>query len=563
MGKKRISPLAAAFVLAVLAAVLLLTFIGATFHLDDVQLDLGRLKSYNTGWALMEDGGSEPIGELPLTLSSAGGDTLVLRNTLPADLGPADMVFLQTNYQRLRVYRNEETIWEYGWHEEAAFGDMFGSTWHFIPLTGGKPGDELRVEITSPNSMIGLRVNRVELGERSAILTARVRENIGRLLFCLLFFVVGLVSLIVVLLLRVKHARYGAGGFGWLGVFQILTALWMLFDSNLPQFFMGNSAVGYLLSFISFMLLPIPFLLYVDELCERRHPWLRGLAWAILGSFVLSMTLYITNTLDIVYSVFLFHVLLIIGIASVIVICWREYRVYRNRELRSILLGASLLCVFTLASLPGFYLQRSDYTRLFRWGLLLFLLLLSYSVLRHAVMLLRENAKAQMYREMAYTDTMTGLENRGAFTQKMGTLCARREEPLPIRLFLFDLDYLKQVNDTYGHAEGDGYIIAFADCIRQAFEGAGSVYRIGGDEFAVIVERPVLPETEMLEKLAALVEEHNRTAERKIGYSFGCSEALCKPDEPLNTKQLFHQADEQLYEQKRCRHEQAVNGEYR
>ena len=114
MGKKRISPLAAAFVLAVLAAVLLLTFIGAAFHLDDVQLDLGRLRSYNTGWTLLEDGGSEPIGELPLTLSSAGGDTLVLCNTLPADLGPADMLFLQTNYQRLRVYRNGETIWEYG-----------------------------------------------------------------------------------------------------------------------------------------------------------------------------------------------------------------------------------------------------------------------------------------------------------------------------------------------------------------------------------------------------------------------------------------------------------------
>lgn len=64
---------------------------------------------------------------------------------------------------------------------------MFGSTWPLIPLTMGKPGDELRVEITSPNSFLGLRVNSVELGERSAILIARVRENIGRLLFCLLF----------------------------------------------------------------------------------------------------------------------------------------------------------------------------------------------------------------------------------------------------------------------------------------------------------------------------------------------------------------------------------------
>ena len=562
MGKKRISFLAAAFVLAVLAAVLLLTFIGVSFRLDDVQLDFGRLKSYNTGWALMEDGGSEPIGALPQTLSPAGGDTLVLRNTLPADLGPADMLFLQTNYQRLRVYRNGEAIWEYGWHEAAAFGNMFGSTWHLIPLTGGKPGDELRVEITSPNNILGLRVNGAELGERSAILAARIQENVGRLLFCLLFFVIGLVSLIVVLALRMKHARYGAGGFVWLGVFQILTALWMLFDSNLPQFFMGNGAVAYLISFISFMLLPVPFLLYVDELCEHRHPWLRGLAWATLISFVMAMALYITDTLDLVYSVFLFHILLIVGIASVIVICWREYRVYRNRKFRGVLLGTSMLCVFTFACLPGFYLQR-DYTRMFRWGLLLFLLLLSYSVLRHAVMLLRENAKAQMYREMAYTDTMTGLENRGAFTQKMETLCDWREEPLPIRLFLFDLDYLKQVNDTYGHAEGDCYIIAFADCIRRAFEGAGSVYRIGGDEFAVIMEQPALPETEMLEKLAVLVEEHNRTAERKIGYSYGCSEALCKTEEPLNTKQLFHQADEQLYERKRCQHEQTFNGEYR
>lgn len=91
----------------------------------------------------------------------------------------------------------------------------------------------------------------------------------------------------------------------------------------------------------------------------------------------------------------------------------------------------------------------------------------------------------------------------------------------------------------------------------------GSVYRIGGDEFAVVMEQSALPETELLERLAALVKERNRTVERKISYSFGCSEALCKPDEPLDTKQLFHQVDEQLYEQKRCRHEQAAKGECR
>jgi diguanylate cyclase (GGDEF)-like protein len=98
-------------------------------------------------------------------------------------------------------------------------------------------------------------------------------------------------------------------------------------------------------------------------------------------------------------------------------------------------------------------------------------------------------AEVKRLAEIAITDALTGLRNHRAFHEDLARSVHRvGRTGIPISLVLLDLDGLKQINDTLGHQIGDERIRALADAIRASGRGADSAYRIGGDEFAIILD---------------------------------------------------------------------------
>jgi diguanylate cyclase (GGDEF)-like protein len=93
---------------------------------------------------------------------------------------------------------------------------------------------------------------------------------------------------------------------------------------------------------------------------------------------------------------------------------------------------------------------------------------------------------SQELREAAHTDTVTGLLNRRALSERLlqATIHARRRGE-PLSVLMIDLDSFKQINDTLGHEAGDRVLVTFADCLRQAFRADDIYGRWGGDEFVV------------------------------------------------------------------------------
>jgi diguanylate cyclase (GGDEF)-like protein len=96
----------------------------------------------------------------------------------------------------------------------------------------------------------------------------------------------------------------------------------------------------------------------------------------------------------------------------------------------------------------------------------------------------RRNAKLaeaqQALRDAAYTDALCGIPNRAAFLERMAG------PPAAGTVAMIDLDALKAINDRFGHAAGDAALAMTARCLRERCGAAGTVYRIGGDEFAGI-----------------------------------------------------------------------------
>jgi diguanylate cyclase (GGDEF)-like protein len=105
--------------------------------------------------------------------------------------------------------------------------------------------------------------------------------------------------------------------------------------------------------------------------------------------------------------------------------------------------------------------------------------------------------------ELATTDALTGLRNHRAFQEDLARMVSGLgRSTAQLSLVLVDLDALKIINDTLGHQAGDKYIQAVADAMRATAEGCDTLYRIGGDEFAVILEGEAAWEaTELIERL--------------------------------------------------------------
>jgi diguanylate cyclase (GGDEF)-like protein len=139
-------------------------------------------------------------------------------------------------------------------------------------------------------------------------------------------------------------------------------------------------------------------------------------------------------------------------------------------------------------------------------------------------------------------DHLTGLLNTRAFD---AALTGRLEQGRPFGLILADVDCMKEINDSEGHAVGNDVLRHAGELLAQGREPGEQVARIGGDEFAVITS---LPGSDAVRALCSRLTA--ALAEEGISMSFGW--AVC-PRDGESSLLLFRAADERLYAQKLIR----------
>ena len=107
-----------------------------------------------------------------------------------------------------------------------------------------------------------------------------------------------------------------------------------------------------------------------------------------------------------------------------------------------------------------------------------------------------------------------------------------------------DINGLKEVNDTLGHEAGDELIIASAECLRKSFDGIETVYRLGGDEFTVIMEKPETEAEKCLERMEKICADWKGRFINGISISYGAASTDGYSD--LNS--ILKAADQKMYE---------------
>lgn len=149
---------------------------------------------------------------------------------------------------------------------------------------------------------------------------------------------------------------------------------------------------------------------------------------------------------------------------------------------------------------------------------------------------------------IARTDALTKAKNKYSYgeTEKIINAHIKSNASLEFSVVVCDINYLKQVNDLYGHDAGDKYIIEAKNILSKIFKNT-SVYRIGGDEFLLILEGTDYYKRDHLMEILNEKNEKNRIT-NKVTIACGISDYIKDQDQNIN--QVFLRADKNMYENK-------------
>ncbi|UXH78162.1 GGDEF domain-containing protein [Roseateles amylovorans] len=160
---------------------------------------------------------------------------------------------------------------------------------------------------------------------------------------------------------------------------------------------------------------------------------------------------------------------------------------------------------------------------------------------------------------LALVDELTRLANRRGFESQGGqvlALCQRQQ--WPATLLYFDLDRFKQINDRFGHAEGDWALKAFADLLRVCLRASDVVARLGGDEFAVLLSGTAVERLDhALARLRQQLQAQNQRAQRGYALDFSVGSASMATGQVLTLAELMALADAAMYLNKQARRQAA------
>jgi diguanylate cyclase (GGDEF)-like protein len=169
--------------------------------------------------------------------------------------------------------------------------------------------------------------------------------------------------------------------------------------------------------------------------------------------------------------------------------------------------------------------------------------------------ILRVNLLTAQLAKLSITDQLTGCLNRRALDQELPPALERsRRSGSPLSLIVFDIDHFKRVNDRYGHPVGDQVLVRVAHCVQERLRSSDVIYRIGGEEFLVLLfgcsQQDAWQLAEQLtSSVAALALDNAAGQPLLVTISAGVTQFL--PDQDV-ADALIRRADQGLYAAKQA-----------
>lgn len=450
-------------------------------------------------------------------------------------------------HQEAEVYLEDDRIYSMSMQDCGIAGKSPGYIWNSLSFSEEDNGKKVRIEITPIYSSSNEITPILYFGNRYDIARDIFMDSIWNLIFSVIVMGVGLVYILFVLFNNRKTTV--ESNLSMLGFFAIQLGLWRISESEAINFLFQGHPIFSQMTFVTLMFMGISMVLFIKELYSTRKKWIWYVP-CILGfaNILGTLLLQFTGVADMRQMLPVTHAVIGFGIVITVIMTVYEIRCVGWSTGLKLNIGCLAVC-FVCAGIDMlfYYVSKGDAPSIFTLvGFLNYILVLGLHSMQEVKELMRFGIKAKKYEQLAYHDQLTGLYNRTAYEEYTNS---KEFDPENCIVLVMDLNNLKSCNDVRGHDIGDIYIREAARMIHEIFGEVGNCYRMGGDEFYVLMKNETV---DSCRNRIGQLQEHIATCEAVGEFKMGIACGFRIYDRCLDRdiSETARRADKAMYQDK-------------
>ena len=534
----------------------LLTVCLIIFYDIPVKLVNLRLTYLDRDWTLVADDTVydqvSPVGFLATNrLTVRKGHPLRLSHTLPEQL-PAEQpcLLLKTRACGLTVLTDDEIIFLHDHISEGHHSRYIQET-HYIDLPSSCAGKQLTI-ILDPfaDRAFGGMITPI-CGSHMDLISYSIYQNLLPIFVSVFLCMYGILFIMMSLVLSSQMPVLLSQIYA--AILCLMIGIWMLGSHEVISLLLDDMHSHFLETVMQFASIPV-FYLYMRSLqlpYLRKYDRVLNITLSTLGFVIIALEWFVSLPTVLLMGIYI--PLACVALWTVVRYFFHSLRVQQlEPSLVLQMFGLSVLLICCLTHIVLFF--ACDYYGVTRGLFARNMMLIGVTVFQETQLinffffvtrLVAEQMNHPDLEELAFRDYLTRLPNR-ADAEQVFTKMAQSQDDFCV--VMLDLNGLKEVNDRYGHSEGDRFLSESAQAMRIAFGEGAYLSRVGGDEFVAVVEGESIVQVERrLESLDAILSHLGDTTpdiERSIAYGFAFRHECA--EESADSSQAFAEGKEQM-----------------
>jgi len=389
-------------------------------------------------------------------------------------------------HQYAEIYIDDELLFRLFSNEENLFSHTIGSDWARANLSASDINREIRILIYPIYETSINRTLTIYYGSLNSVIADVVDSNLYTIILGIISIIIG-IAFILFVLINIKNYEMDRS-IAALGFFSIFTGSWKIFDSELmPLLFENSTLLFSAIANISITLMLLAFIIFIrNQFSKKVYLFWNCICIIGLVFCIIICALQLLGIADLRQTLTACHIMIVIDILFILItLIWEAIHHRLTPKLKMTSLCFILCSLGAVVDLFLYYASgASGNMMLCLFAFLLYVILMGYIAVKDALVLIQRGKEAKRYQHLAIHDQMTGLYNRVFWAEYIQE---HKHDEKDCFIIMLDVNNLKQCNDNLGHDIGDKLLIHSANLINETFLSNGVPFRMGGDEFCVIL----------------------------------------------------------------------------
>lgn len=508
-------------------------------------------EDFSSGWE-WADGTAADLSTLGETIASEGKQRAAIYKKLPSDTGNnIYLMFLSANL-KFEVAMDGKVIYSYNRQQPWYVGHSPGYAYHSIRIPPDASGKTLSIIVEPVYSSSGALAE-MFTGVPGSYCRHEMELYFAGYLLSLIILVIGSILLFLYFATMKTDPQIGRSFLGF-AMTAVLMGFWSMEEAHIGELLFGHAAFWRAVTYLPLIFIPhFAFEMGTGWIRTDMKKYLRIVDFLVAGDIVFCVLAGIFADWDlsqcgvvirgVIFTTFVILAYVVVKDLSIRI---------REDDPENIAYLITALVIIA-GSTAWDYISDLKYGYNFadsfphtRIGLMFMIVVLMIQYIGDIRRSLEKAMLTENFRRMAFRDPLTDLENRMAMIEMKKVLDRRIDsgDVTEILIGSVDLNYLKRVNDTEGHADGDIYLKTAASILRDVMMDRGSVYRTGGDEFLFFITgNDAGAASEEVDK-----QLREQCEKEKISMSWGM--ALWTKESGRTIDEVTRIADKRMYEMK-------------